>query len=188
VPERTGSTLPPPHQGPSFALKSRPIVRFFFIGFRRGGEVCLFLILYWCSAFAESWDGPSILGPNSRNSRFGRINSRLGGCKFPLRATTGICRQPVDLLESFTAEWHFCREIEKIPGSTGKTGNSAPAEEQNDPGGADGYPSFGERLPAARNALGSWPAYIGRPGLASRNGVPVSASWRSSAAGAQRSP
>jgi hypothetical protein len=63
--------------------------------------VCLFLILYWCSAFAESRDGPSILGPNSRNSRFGRINSRLGGCKFPLRATTGICRQPVDLLESF---------------------------------------------------------------------------------------
>src|ERR1700759_1334851 len=30
--------------------------------------------------------------------------------------------------------------------------------------------------------------YIGRRGLASRSGVPVSANWRSNAAGAQRSP
>ena len=125
----------------------------FFIGFRRGGKVCLFLILYWCSAFAESWDGPNILGPNSRNSRF-------GGRKFAFRVTTGIRRQPVDLLESL------------LPRNDTFVGKS-------------------KEFPAQREKPGFWARrgnYIGRPGLASRSGVPVSASRRSRAEGAQRSP
>jgi len=38
-----------------------------------------------------------ILGNNSRNSRFGRFNSRLGQPEFPVRAATGIYLQLIDL-------------------------------------------------------------------------------------------
>jgi len=65
--------------------KVTPMNRFIFIGFR-------FLAFLWCPAVL----GPSVIG-NSRISRFGGFNSRLGRCKFPFRAATGICRQELDL-------------------------------------------------------------------------------------------
>src|SRR6516164_3363136 len=53
--------------------KVTPMNRFIFIGFR-------FLAFLWCPAVL----GPSVIG-NSRISRFGGFNSRLGRCKFPFR-------------------------------------------------------------------------------------------------------
>src|SRR6516162_4560025 len=50
------------------------------------------LFLLWCSAVLRR-----CRTYNSRNSRFGGINSRLGRCKFPVGATTGIGPQGVDL-------------------------------------------------------------------------------------------
>jgi hypothetical protein len=38
----------------------------------------LFLFLSWCAAVAGRSGGPNIIGDNSRSSRFGEFNSRLG--------------------------------------------------------------------------------------------------------------
>jgi hypothetical protein len=40
--------------------------------------MCLFLVLFWCAAVTRA-----VLLHNSRDSRFGIFNSRLGGNKFP---------------------------------------------------------------------------------------------------------
>jgi hypothetical protein len=61
----------------------------------------LFLILLWCAAVTEACSGPNIVGDNSRNSRFGEFNSRLGQRKFPIRSATGIGSQDNDLARSF---------------------------------------------------------------------------------------
>jgi len=73
-----------------------------------------FLVLLWRS---------EVLVGNSRISPLGRLNSRLGRCKFPVRAATGICWQGLD-------RPYFCgrtavppADRAKIPVSTGKTGN-----------------------------------------------------------------
>ena len=55
----------------------------------------LFLALLWCASAAE-W------GANSRNSRLGRFNSRLGLQKFPFGSATGIHPQPIDYAYSFS--------------------------------------------------------------------------------------
>ena len=79
--------------------------RLIFIGLR-------FLVLLWRS---------EVLVGNSRISPLGRLNSRLGRCKFPVRAATGICWQGLD-------RPYFLRTNRSSAGgsgenSTGKTGN-----------------------------------------------------------------
>jgi hypothetical protein len=61
----------------------------------------LFLILLWGAAEMQACGGPNILSDNSRNSRFGGFNSRLGQRKFPISAATGIGWQIVDLARCF---------------------------------------------------------------------------------------
>ena len=65
--------------------------------------------------------GPS---PISRNSQFGEVNSRLGLRKFPIRWTTGIWSQGLDLAR------HFCSQTaaeggksKKFPAQREKPGN-----------------------------------------------------------------
>jgi len=66
--------------------------------------MCLFQLLLWCSTVVGRGAGLNIVGDNSRNSRFGEINSRLGRCEFPFRVATGICRQRLDLARRFHGE------------------------------------------------------------------------------------
>jgi hypothetical protein len=61
----------------------------------------LFLILLWYMAIMGRFGGPN---PISRNSRFGESNSRLGVRKFPIRGTTGIWSQGIDLAYSFLGQ------------------------------------------------------------------------------------
>src|SRR6266851_9001971 len=58
----------------------------------------LLLILLRWSAVLGRCGGPNTLGSNSR---FGEFNSRLGRCKFPFSAATGIRSQGLDLLLRF---------------------------------------------------------------------------------------
>jgi hypothetical protein len=53
----------------------------------------LLLLLCWPAA------GSSIVGDNSRNSRFGGFNSRLGAKKFPSSSAPGIGSQGLDLAD-----------------------------------------------------------------------------------------
>jgi hypothetical protein len=57
----------------------------------------LFLVLLWCFAAV----GRGVVGDNSRNSRFGEFNSRLGQRKFPIGSATGIGSQDNDLACGF---------------------------------------------------------------------------------------
>ena len=70
----------------------------------------VFLVLLWCSAVVER----GIAG-NSRNSRFGGFNSRLGGQKFPIRHATGIDPQAFDLA---------CLSHDRRPAAAEKSTNS----------------------------------------------------------------
>jgi hypothetical protein len=107
--------------------------------------MCLFLFLLWCSVAVGRSGGPNIVGDNSRSSRFGRFNSRLGRREFPVRAATGICRQGVDLPAVFLGKTavagakstKFPSEREKpgtLPLSAARavttTGSSVPAGER----------------------------------------------------------
>jgi hypothetical protein len=66
--------------------------------------MCLFQRLWWCSTVVGRVAGLNIVGDNSRNSRFGEINSRLGRCEFPFRVATGIYRQRLELARRFRGE------------------------------------------------------------------------------------
>jgi hypothetical protein len=48
-----------------------------------------------------------MLGNNSRHSRFGVFNSRLGLQKFPVRVATGIGLQPIDWASRFFRQERF---------------------------------------------------------------------------------
>src|SRR5713101_5474035 len=90
--------------------------------------MCLFLVLYWCSAVVKRCGGPNIFADNSR---FGDFNSRLGRRKFPLRAATGISWQALDLAHCFYGQMAVIwAKSTKFPVSTGKTGNLAPVRER----------------------------------------------------------
>src|SRR5712671_491053 len=69
-----------------------------FIAFR-GGEMCLFLILFWCSSVLGDVQARRFF---AINSRFGEVNSRLGRREFPVRSATGIGSQAIDLLCRFS--------------------------------------------------------------------------------------
>jgi len=67
-------------------------------------EMYLFLILFWGHAVAGPYDASNILFCNSRHSRFGEINSRLGSLKFPIKGATGILRKYLVCRIIFAAE------------------------------------------------------------------------------------
>src|SRR5260370_5212221 len=73
------------HKRPTFAVRLPRRWNLPFISFRRGREMCFFLILYWCSAIIGRCGGANILRDNSRfdefNPRLCGANSRFG----PLR-------------------------------------------------------------------------------------------------------
>src|SRR6516162_5413726 len=75
----------------------------------------LFTVLFWCVAAASA-----IL---RHDSRFGVFNSRLGANKFPFSRQREFARKSLSSLVVFVTRRHFGRTIEKIPGSTGITGN-----------------------------------------------------------------
>ncbi len=77
----------------------------------------LFLVLFWCSA---------VTGDILRyNSRFGVFNSRLGRHKFPFPLLRELVGKGLICLTVFAAKTTVIGRIEKIPGSTGITGNFA---------------------------------------------------------------
>ena len=78
----------------------------------------LFVVLFWCVAGASAVFRP--------DSRFGVFNSRLGGNKFPFSRQREFAREALSRLVVFVTRQHFARTIEKIPGSTGITGNCHP--------------------------------------------------------------
>src|SRR5689334_11735037 len=78
----------------------------------------LFVVLFWCVA------DPSAVFQH--NSRFGVFNSRLGANKFPFSWQREFARKALSRLVVFVTRRHFGRTIEKIPGSTGITGNCHP--------------------------------------------------------------
>jgi hypothetical protein len=80
----------------------------------------LFLVLFWCSAVAR--DAPRY------NSRFGAFNSRLGPNKFPFSLLRELSGKGLICLAVFAAKTAVIGKIEKIPGSTGITGNSQPVK------------------------------------------------------------
>jgi len=67
----------------------------------------LFVVPLWCWAIEGQSGGPNIVGSNSRNSRFGEFNSRLGRREFPVRAATGIRSQRFDLPCGFRGQTMF---------------------------------------------------------------------------------
>jgi hypothetical protein len=85
--------------------------------------MCVFLIFFWWSGVLGDLQGKRFF---AINSRFGEFNTRLGRREFPVRSGTGIDSQEIDLPCSFLAKRRWCGKIEKIPGSTGKTGCLAP--------------------------------------------------------------
>jgi hypothetical protein len=64
----------------------------------------LFVVAWWCWAIEGQSGGPNIVSSNSRNSRFGEFNSRLGCREFPVRAATGIRSQRFDLPYGFRGQ------------------------------------------------------------------------------------
>jgi hypothetical protein len=84
----------PPHKGPTFAVGLLPSVRSIFYLISTGGEMCLFLILLWCSAIVGRCGGPS-------HSRFGAFNSPVRLGEFPVQAATRTRSQAVDLSQCF---------------------------------------------------------------------------------------
>jgi hypothetical protein len=70
--------------------------------------------------FGPSWGGQNIFADSPR---FGEFNSRLGRWEFPV-ICSGIHCQGVDLPNRFNGQRRLRGgKIDKIPGSTGKTGN-----------------------------------------------------------------
>jgi hypothetical protein len=88
----------PPHKGQTCAVRLDRRLDLFFISFRRGGEMCLVLFLFWCSAVVGRCVRSNIL-PDT--SRLGRFNSRLGPREFPVCIATGIRSQALDLAPRF---------------------------------------------------------------------------------------
>jgi hypothetical protein len=74
---RTGLLAPPssgcpPHKGPTFAVGLPASVGSTSYLISTGGEMCLFLIPFWCSAVVGICGSPNIF---PYNSRFGAFNS-----------------------------------------------------------------------------------------------------------------
>jgi hypothetical protein len=61
----------------------------------------IFLVLLWCSAVVYDAGARTVFAVIPR---FGEFNSRLGGCKFPVRFTTGIRGLRLDLLHRFCSQ------------------------------------------------------------------------------------
>ena len=61
----------------------------------------LFLVLLWCSAVVYDAGARTVFAVIPR---FGEFNSRLGGCKFPVRFITGIRGLRLDLLHRFCSQ------------------------------------------------------------------------------------
>jgi hypothetical protein len=60
-----------------------------------------FLVLFWYSAVVYDAGTRTVFAVIPR---FGEFNSRLGGYKFPVRFTTGIRGQRLDLLHRFCSQ------------------------------------------------------------------------------------
>src|SRR5215472_8842724 len=101
--------------------------------------MCLLLIVLCCFALSVACAGRNLA---SHNSRFGESYSRLGRCEFPVRLRRELAGKPLIRLGIRAATPCFSSKIEKIPGSTGKTGNWA----------AGGRPFKGRLRPAAASS------------------------------------
>jgi hypothetical protein len=111
----------PPHKGQTCAVRLVRRLDLSFISFRRGGEMCVVLILFWCWAVVGRWLRSNILPDNSR---FGGFGSRLGPREFPVRIATGIRSQALDSAPRFCGQTAaLWGKSMKFPVSTGKTGN-----------------------------------------------------------------
>ncbi len=89
----------PPHKRQTFALRATPSAGLYVYRISRGGEMCLFLIFFWCSRVLGDVQARRFF---AINSRFGEFNSRLGRREFPVRSATGIGSQAIDLLCRFS--------------------------------------------------------------------------------------
>jgi hypothetical protein len=79
----------------------------------------LVLLLFWCSV--ALWDAEAGI-----YSRLVGFNSRLSGREFPIRALRELAAKGLIFFHFSRRNGASAGQIEKIPGSTGKTGNSAP--------------------------------------------------------------
>jgi len=123
-----------PYKGRSFAIRVPPWLGSVFYLITTGRRD---VSLYCSLLVPRQWGGP--------NSRFGRINSRLGGRKFPVRTATGNGSQEVDFTDRFRVKTApETGKSKKIPASTGKTGNPIPR------GHVPGWPSAPALAGAAR--------------------------------------
>jgi hypothetical protein len=71
-----------------------------------GGEMCFFLVLFWYSGVVDDSEAHTVFAVIPR---FGEFNSRLGGREFPVRFTTGIRGQGLDLLDRFCKQTTVAR-------------------------------------------------------------------------------
>ena len=83
--------------------------------------MCLFLIVFWCSAVVARCGGLNIF---PFHSRFGEFNFPVTLDEFPVRAATVNFLQELDFTHRFCGLDGGCTgKIDEIPGSTGKTGS-----------------------------------------------------------------
>jgi hypothetical protein len=105
VPEtRTGAAVArpaPPHKGPTFAAGLPPSVGSVSYLISTGGEMCLFVLLLWCSAIVGRGGRPNTF---PYHSRFGAFNSPVRLSEFPVPAATGIRSQRIDLSHCFRGQ------------------------------------------------------------------------------------
>jgi hypothetical protein len=84
-----------------------------------------FLVLFWYSAVVYDAGARTVFAVIPR---FGEFNSRLGGCKFPVRFTTGIRGLRLDLLHRFCSQTTVGGENQLNSRFDGKrTGNFSPS-------------------------------------------------------------
>jgi hypothetical protein len=91
----------PPHKGPTFAVGLPPSVGSVSYLISTGGEMCLFLLLLWCSAIVGRGGRPNTF---PYHSRFGAFNSPVRLSEFPVPAATGIRSQRIDLSHCFRGQ------------------------------------------------------------------------------------
>ena len=140
-----------------------------------------FLVLLWRS---------EVLVGNSRISPLGRLNSRLGRCKFPVRAATGICWQGLD-------RPYFLRTNRSSAGGSGE--NSRFHGKNREPASLTGDCFWSSQSPAPSTAslraqrgnlgVADWISSlpVSRYGRQIRSALPRAACWQTPPRRAMRS-
>jgi hypothetical protein len=119
----------PPHKRQTFALRATPSAGLYVYRISRGGEMCLFLIFFWCSRVLGDVQARRFF---AINSRFGEFNSRLGRREFPVRSATGIGSQAIDLLCRFFGQAALMwGKSKKFPVRREKPGTLLPLKGRN---------------------------------------------------------